>query len=233
MRRPRRFAHRFIPAGLRPSRALVLTLTLALSGLFAGRAEAHLFEFYIDGYGGGLYAPVALGGNLNAINAALGSNSADDFYHNQSGGLLGARVGMELLYTDLYVQFDQYFNGTGAAGSAVNLMLGWDGTFGPKPGWNGTFGGYGGVIFGFPYTPSLPISREQISALGVAAELQGGAEYHFRRFFVFQALGTIGYHYLFDRSTAVTVDSSGVTAPQAHGFHFLAKVGFRFHLTAL
>ncbi len=166
----------------------------------------------------------------------LGRPYGDDFFHDQSGGLLGGKVGIELLYTDLYVQFNQFFNDTGAAGSTVQLMLGWDGSFGCRatPCWAGVVGIYGGGIFGFPYTPHPPIDKGQLATYGLGAEAQFGAEYNFNRYFVFQALGTVGYHYLFKGSDGFTVDNSGsVTYSATHGFHFLATAGFRFHLYAL
>lgn len=210
------------------ARGLLLAVLPLCALLFCGRAQAaHLFEFYLDGYGGGMYGTPKVSG--------VSTPAGNDFFHDQSGGLLGARVGIELLYTDLYVQFDQLFNGDGAGASTLQAMLGWDFNLGCRQGppcWDGLLGLYGGGIFAFYYTPHLPISRDQIARYGIGAEAQFGAEYHFNRYFVFQALGTFGYHYLF--SGSVDVNSSGVTlSDTAHGFHLLGKLGFRFHLYAL
>jgi hypothetical protein len=210
-----------------------LLAALALSaGLFATRpARANLFEFYVDAYGGGLYGTPQIAGYPHP------PSTGDNFFHNQSGGLLGARAGVELLYTDLYLQFDQYFNGLGAAGSSLQLMLGWDWCIGRVRngrGPCGLIGGYGGVVFGFPYTVQFPISRENIATFGVAAEAQGGFEYHLNDYFVFQALGTFGYNYLFRLLPHDTIKVDPATGeadfPTSHGFHLLAKVGMRFHI---
>lgn len=206
---------------------------LLCGALCPGRAEAHLFEFFVDGYGGGLYGTPQIAGFPQPP-----SPTGGNFFNDQSGGLLGLRSGIELLYTDLYLQFDQYFNGQGAAGSSLQLMLGWDFTLGKRgdKGLAGVLGAYGGVVFGFPYFPHPPIDKSQLATFGIAAEGQGGLEYHVNRFFVLQALGTVGYHYLFRNlsENGVTVDNMGnVDVPTSHGFHLLAKLGVRFHVTAL
>lgn len=197
----------------------------------AGRAEADLFEFYVDGYGGGLLGTPQIAGVPNPPPATGGN-----FFNDQSGGLLGGRVGFELLHTDLYLQFDQYFNSMNAAGSSLQLMLGWDHCFGKhRPsGLCGLLGGYGGLVFGFPYTPHPPIDRSQLATFGVAAEAQGGIEYHINRLLVLQAIGTIGYHYLFQThpGASINISNSGeFSVPTTHGFHLLAKAGLRFHLS--
>src|SRR5947209_1809737 len=133
------------PSKLSASSAGAVLVALALT-FVAGRAEAgHLFEFYTDAYLGGMYGTPSLGGSLPP------TGSQADFFADQSGGLLGGKVGIELLYTDLYLQFDQFFNDKGAAGSTLQLMLGWDGSFGcrAQPCWAGVIGIYGGGIFGF------------------------------------------------------------------------------------
>lgn len=213
-------------------------LAVAAAGalsLASGRAEAGIFEFTADIYGGGLYGTPSFGfvsqdtSNPNAV------TTGQDFYVNQSGGLLGGRLGIELLNVDLYAQFDQYFNGTGAAGSAVNLMLGVDGTLGCSAGtgcWGLILGAYGGGVFGFPYTPKLPIDKSQIAGYGIAAEGVIGAEYRFTRNLLFQATGTVGYHYLFAGAREITIDpmTNDVRATTTHGFHLLGKLGLRFRI---
>lgn len=205
-------------------RSLPLTAALPCALLLWGSpAQANLLELYLDGYGGGLYGTPTIAGYTTP--------GGEDFYVNQTGGLVGARAGIELLYTDLYLQFDQFLNRQGAAGSSLQLMLGWDGSLLGKPdhGWALLLGGYGGMIFGFPYTPRVPIDKDQIATLGVAVEGQVGTEYRFNRFLRFQAVGTVGYHYLFGGAKEVTIDNAGnVAATTTHGFHLQAKVGLRF-----
>lgn len=219
-----------------------LSLAAALGlALVAGprRAEAGIFEFYVDAYGGGLYGTPKIAGieSVDPLAAPGTPNQGQDFFQNQTGGLLGGRVGIELLQTDLYLQFDQYFNGAGAAGSSLQLMLGWDGTIGCAAGeqcWGLLLGGYGGGVFGFPYTPKFPIDKAQIAGYGLALEGQIGAEYRINKYLRFQGVGTVGYHYLFGGSREITLtDNMGMTqvsATTTHGFHLLGKVGLRFNL---
>jgi hypothetical protein len=97
-------------------------------------------------------------------------------------------------------------------------------------------GGYGGLVFGFPYTPHPPIDRSQLATFGVAVEGQGGIEYHINRLLVLQLIGTVGYHFLFRTlpGDGIMVSNSGnVDVPTSHGFHLLAKAGLRFHVPVL
>lgn len=113
---------------------------------------------------------------------------------------------------------------------AAAALLGWD--FGIGDGaWRGTLGGYGGMIFGFPYTPHFPIDSSQIATIGVAVEGQAGVERVLNRLLRLQLIATVGYHYMFAGSESIVVDSSGNTANTVtHGFHLLLKGGIRFNL---
>src|SRR5262249_42531166 len=158
-----------------------------------------------------------------------GSTGAD-FFQDQSGGLLGLRAGVEVLYTDIYLQFDQFLTPHGFSGSTLQLMLGWDLGIGSGK-WTGTLGGYGGMVFGFPYTPHLPIDPDQIATIGVAAEGQGGAEYDVTRFLATQMIGPIGYHYMFAGAQPIQLTPGGFSeATQTHGSHIMFKAGIRFHI---
>lgn len=217
--------------------ALTVAFAGTLTGLSAtlseGRAEAKILELYGDVYLGGMYGTEPKFKNASIITAEpspMGQYMGADYYNDNSGGLIGAKVGIELLYTDLYVQFDQAISPRGFSGSAVQAMLGWDLSMGPSK-WKGTFGGYGGMVFAFPYTPHFPIDRDQIAKIGVAAELQAGAEYVFHRLLRLQFLGTFGYHYMFAGAKDVPIDLDGnYQSTRTHGFHFLAKAGIRFNL---
>jgi hypothetical protein len=192
------------------------------------RAEAGLIEIYADGYVGGMYGtePKFC---TSCYTQTPDGQRGDDFFHDQSGGLLGLRAGVEVLYTDVYLQFDQFLTPHGFSGSTLQAMIGWDLSIGSGK-WTGTLGGYGGMVFGFPYTPHPPIDRSQIATIGVAAEGQGGAEYNISRYLAVQMIATLGYHYMFAGSKAVELGPGLSEATRTHGFHLMLKAGIRFHI---
>lgn len=206
-----------------PFRRMLLLIGLLAFFVSSKRAEARLLEIYADGYLGGMY------GTEPKFNSRV-TPQGTDFFHDQSGGLLGLRAGVEVLYTDIYLQFDQFMTPRGFSGSTLQAMVGWD--FGLGSGdWTGTLGGYGGLVFGFPYTPHPPIDNDQIATIGVALEGQGGAEYNINRFLAVQMIATLGYHYMFAGAHPVLFNESGMSAStQTHGFHLMLKAGIRFHI---
>jgi len=198
-------------------------------------AEAKVLEGYVDVYVGGLYGTQPKLSSLitkKSEENGAGTSSGADFFDYNSGGLLGLRGGIELLHTDLYVQFDQMVNMRGFSGSTIQVMLGWDTELGSsRSPWKGTFGAYGGAIFGIPYRAEFPIDRKQIAWFGVGAEGQAGIEYYLSRFFVLNLTGTFGYHYMFAGADPVVIDVVGNTEQtRTHGFHLLGKLGLRFQL---
>lgn len=218
------------PLSLPFSFSLPTTLFAGTLALFAGSrpAEAKLLEVYADAYVGGMYGTEP---KFNSVVTQKPDNTVGtDFFTDNSGGLLGLRAGIEVLYTDIYLQFDQLITSRGFSGSTLQAMLGWD--FGIGDGaWRGTLGGYGGMIFGFPYTPHFPIDSSQIATIGVAVEGQAGVERVLNRLLRLQLIATVGYHYMFAGSESIVVDSSGNTANTVtHGFHLLIKGGIRFNL---
>ncbi len=213
--------------GLFASRISLLVGALALL-LYSQRAEARLLELYADAYLGGMYGtePKFC---TTCYTAKPDGSHGDDFFHDQSGGLIGGRVGIEIFFTDIYIQFDQFVTGNGFSGSTLQPMIGWD--FGIGSGtWTGTLGAYGGMVFGFPYTPHFPIDTSQIATIGAAGEVQGGAEYNVNRFLAVQLLGTVGYHYMFAGASPVMYSNGFSEATQTQGFHLLFKAGIRFHV---
>lgn len=195
---------------------------------WSARAEARIIELYADGYVGGMVGtePKFCTG---CVTQTQDGQRGDDFFHDQSGGLLGARAGVEILYTDFYVQFDQFITGRGFSGSTLQAMLGWDLSIGSGK-WTGVLGAYGGLAFGFPYTPHPPIDNTQIATVGVAAEGQAGAEYNINRFLALQLIGTFGYHYMFAGAKHIDLGPGLSEATQTQGFHLMLKAGIRFHL---
>ncbi len=197
--------------------------------LASSTAEAKLFEVYLDGYVGGLYGTEPRPDQVLITQKPDGSRG-NDFFYDQSGGLVGARLGIEVLYTDLYLQFDQFLTGQGFSGSTLQPMIGWDLDLGSGS-WKALLGVYGGLVFGFPYTPHWPIDTRQISTVGLAAEGQVGAEYMLNRFLGLQVMGTVGYHYMFAGAEDVPVTQTGMTqATKTQGWHLMLKGGIRFHV---
>lgn len=207
--------------------ATLLTCALVL-GAGSRPAEAKLLEVYADAYVGGLYGTEPKFNSV--VTQKPDMTRGDDFFSDNSGGLLGLRAGVEVLYTDIYLQFDQLISLRGFSGSTLQAMLGWDFGIGDGP-WRGTLGAYGGVVFGFPYTPHFPIDTSQIATIGLAAEGQAGVERVLNRLFRLQLIATVGYHYMFAGSEPVTIDVAGNTSHTVtHGFHLLLKAGIRFNL---
>lgn len=211
------------------SRLLLAALVAAPVALASTPAHANLFEVYGDLYVGGMYGTTP---RFNSLVTKSGMSEGADFFNYNTGGLLGARAGIELLHTDLYLQFDQFFGPSAqnsTPGSALQVMLGWDTTIGPNK-WRGILGGYGGLVLGFPYTPHPPIDKSQIAWIGVALEGQGGVEYNVNRFLVLQGILTAGYHYMFAGAATYEGVAGEQLTTQTHGFHILFKLGARFHL---
>jgi hypothetical protein len=222
-----------------------LALSLLCSGLLLGataeRAEAKLLEVYGDIYAGGMYGTEPRKVSVITQRSEAGNQLVGaDFYRDNSGGLVGGRVGVELFFTDLYLQFDQMITPRGLSASTLQAMLGWDTELGSGK-WRGTIGAYGGLVVGFPYTPhTTPVSSanpntfidtKQISNIGLLGEGQAGVEYKLSPFLAAQFVGTVGYHWMFGGADPVLVDSAGNTEKTVtHGFHLMAKFGLRFSL---
>jgi hypothetical protein len=211
-----------------PLRLHVALLALAFALCLSGRAEARLIEIWADGYIGGMYGTEPKFCTSCVTQTPDGQRGAD-FFHDQSGGLLGLRAGVEVLFTDVYLQFDQFLTPNGFSGSSLQAMLGWDLGIGSGK-WTGTLGGFGGMVFGFPYTPHPPIDKSQIATVGVAVEGQGGVECNFSRYWALQAIATVGYHYMFAGSRTIELGPGISEATRTHGFHLMLKAGIRFHI---
>jgi len=199
--------------------------------LAAQPAEAKILEGYVDVYLGGMYGTIPKFSSVVTQKSEMaGTTKGADFFDYNSGGLLGLRGGVEVLHTDVYLQFDQFVNMQGFSGSTLQLMLGWDLEVGSGA-WRGVLGAYGGLIFGLPYRAEFPIDRKQIAWFGLGAEGQAGIEYYLNRFFVLNFTGTFGYHYMLAGADPVVIDMAGNTEQtRTHGFHLLGKLGLRFQL---
>lgn len=62
-----------------------------------------------------------------AAGQGLGGDRKDEAFHDgATGGTYGARVGVEILFVDLWVQHDQYRDSDGLLGTWTTLMTGFD-----------------------------------------------------------------------------------------------------------
>lgn len=218
-------AHSLIAQTVRRIAPVLCALGLLLA---SSTAEAKLFEVYLDGYVGGMYGTDPKFDSV--ITRKPDGSTGNDFFRDQSGGVVGGRLGIEILYTDIYLQFDQFLTAQGFSGSTLQPMLGWDLDI-DVGNWKGLIGGYGGFVFGFPYTPHYPIDTHQISTVGVTIEGQGGAEYVLNRFLGVQLMATVGYHYMFAGAENVPLTVTGISeSTRTHGFHLMFKAGLRLHL---
>lgn len=209
--------------------ALVAGASALAVSLVSQPAEAKLLEIYLDGYLGGMYGTEPKFDTASLVTKKPDNSQGADFFNDQSGGLVGARAGVEVFFTDVYLQFDQYVTGRGFSGSSLQAMIGWDILL-ESGKWRPTLGAYGGLVFGFPYTPHFPIDTNQIATVGVALEGQAGVDYKLNAVMSLQILGTLGYHYMFAGAEDVQLTVSGLReSTRTHGFHLMAKAGLRFH----
>lgn len=96
-------------------RTLVSILAALALTAVAAPARADLASLYADIHGG-----VAGGKRVK------GDAGVDAFHAGARGAVLGALVGVEVLFIDAWLQHDQYVDGEGVAGTWTQLMTGVD-----------------------------------------------------------------------------------------------------------
>ena len=117
---------------------------------------------------------------------------------------------MKLLVFDFSASFFQTFNGSGAAGTLIQFLLGTeiDIPLGNAKLPDGQSQNVlkpelsGGFAFGTPGPVSPPLTDSQVSAKGFVANASLGYEYYFNPFVAVGAVGTFGYHYFFGGDAA-------------------------------
>jgi hypothetical protein len=199
---------------------LLLGALVLVAALAAPRpAEARLVDLYAGATAGGL--------------AGWGTTpNTPDFFDTTRGGGVGFDLGLKLLVFDFSANFFQTFNGSGAAGTLIQFLLGTevdiplgdlklpDGQSQQvlKPEIAGGFG------FGTPGPVSPPLNDSQVSAKGVVANASIGYEYYFNPFVAVGAVGTFGYHYFFGG------DEENGTSGHSSGYHLMGLGTLTFHL---
>jgi len=202
-------------------RGTLLLGTVVLVGALAAPrpAAARLVDLYAGATAGGL--------------AGWGTTpNTPDFFDTTRGGGVGFDLGLKLLVFDFSANFFQTFNGSGAAGTLIQFLLGTevdiplgdlklpDGQSQQvlKPEIAGGFG------FGTPGPVSPPLNDSQVSAKGVVANANIGYEYYFNPFVAVGAVGTFGYHYFFGG------DEVNGTSGHSSGYHLMGLGTLTFHL---
>jgi hypothetical protein len=199
---------------------LLLGALVLVAALAAPRpAEARLVDLYAGATAGGL--------------AGWGTTpNTPDFFDTTRGGGVGFDLGLKLLVFDFSANFFQTFNGSGAAGTLIQFLLGTevdiplgdlklpDGQSQQvlKPEIAGGFG------FGTPGPVSPPLNDSQVSAKGVVANASIGYEYYFNPFVAVGAVGTFWYHYFFGG------DEVNGTSGHSSGYHLMGLGTLTFHL---
>jgi hypothetical protein len=200
--------------------ALVALIGVGVAGA-ARPAQARLIDLYAGATAGGF--------------GGWGSTpGTPDFFDKTHGPAVGFDLGVKLLIFDLSANFLQTFNGSGTAGTLIQLLLGTevDVPLGEtkiaaglsqqvlKPELAGGFG------FGTPGPVSPPLTDSQISAKGIVANATLGYEYFLNPFIGIGASGTFGYHYFFGGDV---INSSNVR-DHSSGYQLIGLGTVTFHL---
>jgi hypothetical protein len=201
--------------------ALLLALVLGGALLAARPAEARLIDLYAGATAGGM--------------AGWGTTpNTPDFFDTTRGGGVGFNLGLKLLVFDFSTNFFQTFNGSGAAGTLIQFLLGTevDVPLGKDKLPDGQSQNVlepeiaGGFGFGTPGPVSPPLNDSQVSAKGVVVNASIGYEYFFNPFVALGGKGTFGYHYFFDGD----VVNSPSVQDHSSGYHVSALGTLTFHL---
>jgi hypothetical protein len=185
---------------------------IAVLALWSGTAEAKVLELYAQAQGGG--------GTGRGVAGAL---MDDDFFHGAGGAAYGARVGVEFLWMDGWVEHTQFNDGS-LSGTWTQFMFGldWDFALGdaPKPGekpktW-GQVGIAGGFGMGTGRQIELPLDNGEISDKGPIAQVSLGAEYRFTKVTAIGVTIPVSYAYLY-KNGSVANDAS-------HWYHSVSVV---------
>jgi hypothetical protein len=203
----------------RASRVLLVGVALAATLAVARPAEARFIDLYAGATAGGV------GGWGTTPNTP-------DFFDTTRGPGVGFDLGMKLTVVDLNANFLQVFNGSGASGTLIQLLLGIaidiplgdaklpDGqsksVLEPKVA--------GGLGFGTPGPVSPPLTDSQVSAKGIVANGSVGYEYYLNPFMAVGGQATFGYHYFFGGDVVNSSEN------HSSGYHVIGLGTFTFHL---
>src|SRR5678815_638393 len=142
---------------------LAIATTVAALALGAGPARADVLSFYAHASGG-----VATGKGLE------GDREEDAFHRGARGPTYGARVGVEIVFLDVWVEHMQFLEGGEVDGTFTTLMTGID----VNVGVGGTKGGSRTDV-GEEVEP--PLANSELTDKGVLVEGRASAGVHLSR----------------------------------------------------
>lgn len=197
--------------------ALVL-LTTATAVTAPAVASAKVFD---------LYAQIEGGGGSGAGVAGLAKDQ--DFFGSAQGGAYGAKLGVELLFTDVWVEHWQFTDGS-VVGTWTQFMLGGDIDFklgdvvgeDGKPLTTGAFAELGlaiGYGLGTGKQVEPPLDNAELSDKGFIAQLSLGVDYRLNKVMSLGVAVPITYGYLFKTGNGVVAND------EANQYQQLAATG--------
>ena len=207
------------------SRALFAGLFAAAATALVAPAAAHagVFDVYAQ----------AEGGYANGLGIA-GAKKDNDFFSGAAGGLYGAKVGAELLFTDVWVEHWQFTDLKGVNGTWTQFMIGADIDFpvgdvpqGQKPKTFAEIGLAAGYGLGTGQQVDPPLDNAQVTDKGFIAQLSLGVDYRFSNVTSIGLAVPITYGYLFKNGDGAAAND------EANQYHQLAAspmIYFRVNL---
>jgi hypothetical protein len=209
-----------VPSALALGAAVAAFLVLSLG---ARPAEARLVDLHAGAIAGGI--------------TGWGSDQPDFFSKRGRPGV-GVEAGVKLLVIDLSFNFFQMFDGSGAAGTLSQVLLGVNVDI---PVGNQTFrsgvergksrnvirpiASFGGAL-ATPKPVDLPLNNAQLAAKGIVSYVGAGYEHFLNEFIGVGAEASFGYHYLWGGGMSEFV--TGQT--HSSGYQLTGFATVTFHL---
>ncbi len=206
----------------RLARFAALVLASALSAAPAV-AHAGVFDLYAQVEGGG------------ASGLGVGGVKKDDaFFKGAGGALYGAKVGVEFLFTDAWVEHWQLTDLKGITGTWTQFMIGADVDFplgdtpkGEKPKTFAELGLAVGYGLGTGQQVDPPLDNGQVTDKGFIGQLSLGIDYRFSKVTSIGFVVPITYGYLFKNGPGIAAND---TDNQYHQLAASPMVYFRVNL---
>jgi hypothetical protein len=173
---------------------VVIACASALVTTFSARpAHAAVFEVYGQIEGGGAYGT-----------GVEGAQKENDFFSGAGGGLYGGKLGVELLFTDAWVEHWQLTDFAGVTGTWTQFLVGADVDFpvgdtapGKKPKLFGEVGFGVGYGLGTGQQVEPPLDNAQVTDKGFIAQISVGVDYRVSKVLSFGIAVPVTYGYLF------------------------------------
>ena len=169
-----------------------------------GQAHAGVLDVYGQIEGGG------------ATGIGVGGVQQDnDFFSGAGGGMYGAKVGVEFLFTDAWVEHWQLTDLEGLTGTWTQFMLGADVDFplgdtpqGEKPKTFAELGMAVGYGLGTGQQVDPPLDNAQVTDKGFIAQLSLGVDYRFSKVTSIGLVVPITYGYLFKNGDGAAANNA-------------------------